>query len=50
MAHYAKPWSVVLGVAVLLLQVGGGAAVYGLVALGLNVMNLRARLGALRAR
>jgi O-antigen/teichoic acid export membrane protein len=52
MTHYDKPWSIVLGVGILLVQVGGGAAVFGLCAIGLNVMNLRpvarARLAALR--
>jgi hypothetical protein len=54
MAHYERPWSIVLGVGILLLQVGGGAAVFGICALGLNVMNLRkvaaTRLAALMAR
>jgi len=54
MAHYEKPWSIVLGVGALLFQVGGGAAVFGICAIGLNVLNLRkvaaARLAALMAR
>ncbi|HVZ01279.1 MAG TPA: oligosaccharide flippase family protein [Dongiaceae bacterium] len=54
MAQHAPPWGIVLSIGVMLVQVGGGAAVFGAVALGLNVMNLRplvlARLGALRAR
>jgi O-antigen/teichoic acid export membrane protein len=53
MAHRARPWSIVLSVGVLLIEVGGGAAVFGIVAVGLNVLNLRtlirARLAALWA-
>jgi len=53
MAHYPRPSGIALGAGALMLQMLGGAAVFGIVALGLNVMNLRpvvlARLGV-RAR
>jgi peptidoglycan biosynthesis protein MviN/MurJ (putative lipid II flippase) len=51
MAHHAKPGSIVLSVAMLLIEVVGGAAVFGSVAVGLNVLNLRVLiLARLRAR
>ena len=54
MAHYEKPWSIVFGAAVLLLQAAGGGAVFALCALALNIMNLRklvaARWAVLKAR
>jgi O-antigen/teichoic acid export membrane protein len=51
--HHARLEGILLSIGVLLVEVVGGAAVFGLVALGLNVMNLRplvlARLRASRA-
>jgi O-antigen/teichoic acid export membrane protein len=50
---YPRPWGTLISACGLLLQMAGGAAVFGIVAIGLNVMNLRlavlSRLGA-RAR
>jgi O-antigen/teichoic acid export membrane protein len=54
MMHFDKPWSILAGVAVLMLQAGGGVAVFALCALALNIMNLRkvaaARLAVLKTR
>jgi len=54
MQHYVRHWAIILSIGVMLVQIGGGVLVFGIVALGLNVLNLRplvlARLGALRVR